>query len=65
MTRECPLCARSRHLDVVVNGAWRLVRCVECGEEEAVPEGWQLRFADVAEVAVYCPECAQREFGEE
>ncbi|PYM23909.1 MAG: hypothetical protein DMD78_10730 [Candidatus Rokuibacteriota bacterium] len=31
MTRECPLCARSRHRDVVVNGAWRLVRCVECG----------------------------------
>lgn len=30
---------------------------------DADPEGWQLRFADLAEVAAYCPGCAEREFG--
>jgi hypothetical protein len=25
---------------------------------------WSLHFADLGEVAVYCPECDEREFGE-
>ncbi len=41
------------------------VRCVECGREAEPGEPWCLRFADLGEVAVYCPECAEREFGED
>jgi hypothetical protein len=31
----------------------------------AAPAGelWRLSFADIGEVAIYCPECAAREFG--
>jgi hypothetical protein len=39
------------------------VRCVECGREAGPGELWRLFFADLREVAVYCPECAEREFG--
>jgi hypothetical protein len=28
-------------------------------------ELWGLFFADLGEVAVYCPKCAEREFGED
>jgi hypothetical protein len=48
----------------------RLV-CVECGRETTGPEkGWQAVLAggvdeDELEVAVYCPACAEREFGED
>jgi hypothetical protein len=41
------------------------VTCVECGRPRRPGELWRLYFADVGEVAVYCPECAGREFGTE
>ena len=47
MTRECPLCAKSRHRDVVVNGAWRLVRCVECGLYYRDPPPSEVRHRQV------------------
>jgi DNA-directed RNA polymerase subunit RPC12/RpoP len=41
------------------------VRCVECGREAEPGELWRLLFADEREVAIYCPSCAEREFGED
>jgi hypothetical protein len=41
------------------------VRCVECGREAEPGELYRLFFADLAEVAVYCPACAEREFTED
>jgi hypothetical protein len=38
--------------------------CVECGHAARPGEFWRLFFADLGEVAVYCPRCAEREFGE-
>ena len=38
------------------------VRCVECGRPRDRYELWLLYFADTGEVAIYCPECAEREF---
>ena len=40
------------------------VRCVECGRRAGPGELWRLFFADLGEVAVYCPACAEREFVE-
>jgi predicted metal-binding protein len=40
-----------------------VVRCVECSRRQQSDEFWQLRFADIGEVAIYCPACAEREFG--
>jgi hypothetical protein len=43
-----------------------IVRCVECGGlYEQGDEFWSLRFADLGEVAIYCRECAEREFGDQ
>jgi hypothetical protein len=48
------------------------VRCEECGEEpdvQAHAAGWVAYLVDLAddpdepEILVYCPACAQREFG--
>jgi hypothetical protein len=39
------------------------VRCVECGRPREREEGWQLYLADIGEVAIYCPDCVEREFG--
>ena len=39
-----------------------VVRCVECGRLQERDDGWHLYFADVGEVAIYCPDCAEREF---
>jgi len=39
-----------------------VVHCVECGRPWQGGEDWHLHFADIAEVAVYCPECDTREF---
>jgi hypothetical protein len=36
----------------------------ECGRLPLPGERWSLRFADLGEVAVYCPGCDEREFGE-
>ena len=40
------------------------VTCTECGRRLLPGERWSLRFADIGEVAVYCPECDEREFGD-
>jgi len=40
------------------------VRCVECGRLQQQDELWNLHFADIGELAIYCPECAEREFGD-
>jgi hypothetical protein len=37
--------------------------CVECGRSPRALEMWRVLFVDLAEVAIYCPECAEREFG--
>jgi hypothetical protein len=39
------------------------VSCTECGRRRLDGEPWTLRFADLREVAIYCPECDEREFG--
>ena len=39
------------------------VSCTECGRRPRSGERWSLRFADLGEVAVYCPECDELEFG--
>jgi hypothetical protein len=47
-----------------------MLRCAECGDEtEADARGWQARLVggvddEPEEVAVFCPKCAEREFGE-
>jgi hypothetical protein len=44
-----------------------VVRCVECGrpqQPDELGESWHLRFADIGEIAIYCPACAEREFAE-
>ena len=40
--------------------------CVECGRHPPPAELWRLYFSDrvAREVVIYCPECAEREFGE-
>jgi hypothetical protein len=38
--------------------------CSECGRRPLFGERWTLRFADLGEVAVYCPERDEREFGD-
>jgi hypothetical protein len=35
--------------------------CTECGRRPLPGEQWSLRFADLGEVAVYCPKCDERE----
>ena len=42
--------------------------CIECGREEASDErGWKAYLTtdedEAAEAVVYCPDCAEREFG--
>ena len=41
------------------------LQCVECGRVSREGErGWAARLTVDDEVAVYCPECDEREFGE-
>jgi hypothetical protein len=41
------------------------LECVECGRVSRENErGWTARLTVDDEVAVYCPECDEREFGE-
>jgi predicted nuclease with RNAse H fold len=37
--------------------------CTECGRRPLRGERWSLRFTEIGEVAAYCPECDNREFG--
>jgi DNA-directed RNA polymerase subunit RPC12/RpoP len=44
-------------------------RCAECGREQTASErGWRAYLAtdeeEPAEAVLYCPECAEREFGD-
>jgi len=45
------------------------LQCIECGRESATGRRWRAYLAtdprddDSPEVAVYCPICAEREFG--
>ena len=47
------------------SGRWAVsVACAECGRSDPDSgERWKLYFADIGEVVIYCPACAQREFG--
>jgi hypothetical protein len=40
---------------------------VECGRSPRAGETWRIYFADrvAREAVTYCPECAEREFGQE
>lgn len=38
--------------------------CAECGRSPQGGEAWRVLFADIGEAVTYCPECAEREFGE-
>jgi DNA-directed RNA polymerase subunit RPC12/RpoP len=46
-----------------------MLRCIECGAESERGLNWEARIAydpeedEPAEVAVFCPACAVREFG--
>ena len=40
-----------------------VVRCAECGRLQPQDELWHLRFADIGEFAISCPNCTEREFG--
>jgi hypothetical protein len=40
-----------------------VIRCVECGRLREGDEPWHVYLADIAEACVYCPDCAEREFG--
>jgi hypothetical protein len=40
--------------------------CLECLEvARGHATGWRAYLTDEAELATYCPECAEREFGED
>jgi hypothetical protein len=39
--------------------------CAECGRSPRPGEVWRVLFADLGEAVTYCPECAEREFGED
>jgi RNase P subunit RPR2 len=55
---------RALTLDLVDNRSRRL-SCLECGTTSPYERGWQARvtFDEPPKVAIYCPECAEREFG--
>ena len=36
----------------------------ECGGVDEGRPGWKMEHADLDEVAAYCPECWEREFGD-
>jgi ribosomal protein L44E len=38
--------------------------CAECGRSPRRGEVWRVLFADIGEVYVFCPVCAEREFGQ-
>jgi ribosomal protein S27AE len=44
------------------------ITCVECGHlpfpQEEVEESWRVNSDGLGELHVFCPECAEREFGE-
>jgi hypothetical protein len=53
-----------------VGRAETLLRCVECGlESDQLAEGWRACLAPdkeeepEGEIFMFCPECAEREFG--
>ena len=39
--------------------------CAECGRSPRRREVWSIYYADIGEAVTYCPECAEREFGDQ
>lgn len=37
--------------------------CVECGATSEEGKGWRALRVDLYEIGLYCPVCAEREFG--
>jgi len=65
-----PRAARMKRRTIAA--AWLWLICIECGEKSENGEGWKGELAvdlldeeEPDEVAVYCPECWSREFGDE
>ena len=58
--RTC--CDAQQDVEPAATEAPAEVSCTECGRRPLPGERWSLRFADLGEVAVYCPECDDREF---
>jgi hypothetical protein len=45
---------------------WAGIHCQECGREDDYEErGWKADIADINEIMILCPECSEREFGDE
>ena len=42
-----------------------VLECGECGERDARGIGWRAYLDGDDEVWIYCPECSEREFGDE
>lgn len=40
------------------------VACAECGRSPERGEVWRVYLADIGEAVTYCPDCAEREFGD-
>jgi len=38
--------------------------CAECARSPRAGETWRILFADIREALMYCPQCAEREFGD-
>ena len=62
---DAACCDARQEVELVVKEAPAEVSCTECGRRRLDGERWRLWFADLGEVAVYCPECDEREFGAE
>jgi hypothetical protein len=47
-------------------GKLAAISCAECGRSPRAGETWRILFTDkvAREAVIYCPECAEREFGE-
>jgi hypothetical protein len=64
VSRHCPVCTVLVEMREPTPVYTNRLQCVECGRVSREDErGWTARLTD-DEVAVYCPECAEREFGE-
>jgi hypothetical protein len=49
----------------LIDNRTRRLECLDCGTTSPYERGWQafLTDDDPPEIAIYCPECAEREFG--
>jgi hypothetical protein len=51
-------------LELIEQPAAETLRCVECAATTADGHDWRAYLTTDDDVAVYCPECAGREFGQ-